>query len=96
METVCDECQMTIETTSFKKGKSYGTCGHEITDLDDAGLIIKDYTREGKKCIACVVFCAKCKKWYEKKSLVLHNRKEESKWLGAITQAEGFVSCFKE
>lgn len=69
-----------------------GTCGHEITMQDvEQGLVIKSYDREGKRCIASIAVCDKCRQEYELEGFVLHNEAEELAWFdvdGRISSRE--------
>ena len=41
-----------------------GTCGHEITDGLGYGVAVKDYARDGGKCISHKTVCLKCYQVY--------------------------------
>lgn len=49
------------------------SCGHTLTSKEGLGyaIAIKDQTREGHKAISYLNVCTKCKKFYEKKKLII-------------------------
>jgi len=71
-----------------------GTCHDEIEnyfdDPEKYDIIIKEYTRECKKCISYNCFCEKCIEWAEKEDIVLHNQEEVDAWLGYHMPVERF------
>lgn len=62
-------------------GKVIGTCGHEFKDIKGNVLIIKEYNREGLRCICSVNVCDGCAVEYEYSNIVIHTQKEESDYL---------------
>jgi hypothetical protein len=63
-------------------GKIIGTCGHEITDRWFDGrkgsIIIKDFTKTGKKSAAYLLVCEKCLSIY--RTVILETEKDVKEW----------------
>lgn len=68
----------------IEKGKIIGTCGHELSEEWFGGgkshIMIKDYTREGEKCVSSISVCENCRKNYEQ--VILETSTEEDEWFG--------------
>jgi len=52
-----------------------GTCCHEVTGTGKDGMgypiAVKDTDKEGNPCIAYIVVCADCLKWYQENKLII-------------------------
>ena len=68
-------------------GEIIGTCGDTLTDrmFTNNNISVKEYDKEGGRVIRSMVVCDKCLKWWRKKKLILHNEKEEERWLNEKT-----------
>lgn len=76
---------MTLERREVKmEGKIIGTCGHEITDLENSTIIVKEQGVDYDgfyNAISYLSVCPKCIKNYE--DIILHNQKEIDEWLNS-------------
>jgi len=62
-------------------GEMYGTCGHKIDFETQVALAIKDFTREGERCVSYGVYCPECAKWFRRHRCVLKDEEAEDRWL---------------
>ena len=57
------------------EGKVIGTCSHELSskwfNSGKGQICIGDTDKEGKDCISYLVVCPKCKRWYQRKGLLV-------------------------
>jgi hypothetical protein len=61
------------------------TCGHSVDDIDDlVNCSLTDYTHEGDRAIAYVLYCKMCYTKAHKDGYVLYDEGEENKWLKGI------------
>ena len=55
------------------------TCGHKTPAVH--GIVVKGYTREGKRCLDSIVVCQECYFMYRAASDILDNEAEEQAWV---------------
>ncbi len=77
-------------------GEVIGTCGHELFDVTGNVLTIKEYDREGNKCLVYVTVCDACAKEYEQGNIVLHNTKEQNDYLYGEGTVEYIIEIMKD
>lgn len=59
------------------------TCGCRLEDNEGLGttIAVKDYCKDGSRCVAYPTLCNKCLKWYRSKNLELKTEKDRERWL---------------
>ena len=55
------------------------TCGHKTPAAH--GIVVKGYTREGKRCLDSIVVCEECFFEYRARSDILYDEAEEQAWV---------------
>lgn len=57
-----------------------GTCGHEVT-LENGGVSLAEYNREGERCVSSSIVCEKCQKFFSDENLILKTPEDEKNWM---------------
>lgn len=63
-------------------GSAIGSCGHDITDEDDAdvGILVMEHTRSGERATEYCAACKGCRDMYREWGIVLENEEMERAW----------------
>jgi hypothetical protein len=61
------------------------SCGDELTEEEGLGrsFYVKDYAKDGSKCVSYRVLCTKCITYYQDTGLILDTEEHEEAWLGS-------------
>ncbi len=59
------------------------TCGCVLPEKERLGetFFIKDYDREGNKCISHKTICKKCQVYYQSANLILESEQDQMIWI---------------
>jgi hypothetical protein len=61
-------------------GKIIGSCSHEIDILLPCNQIaVKEFDKNGERCIKTMVVCQNCLVWYTRNNLICHNEEQKRK-----------------